>query len=144
MFHLFVKFEPRGTLGLQLPGMIMSFCCLSISGLERLWGYSCRLLSGLLAVCQFLASKDSRALAVRYRLVFLSCQFQAWRDSRAPAVRYYVVSLLSVNCRPRGTLGSCCRGLSVLLACSFCSSFLFDWELDGWKDGRRRKDRAYN
>ena len=90
---LYLHFGPRGTHGLQLSSTIWSFC-LSLSGLEGLWGFSCRVLSGL-PVCQFLAS----------------------RDFRAPAVGYYLI-LSSDNFGPRGTLKLQLSGILL----SFCPS----------------------
>jgi hypothetical protein len=49
LFFLFVNFGPQGILGLQLSGIVCSFC-VSISGLRGFWGSSCRVLS-VLFVC---------------------------------------------------------------------------------------------
>ena len=93
LYFLSDNFRPRGTLRLQLSSIICSFD-LSLAGLEGRWGPSCRVLS-VLSVYQVRASKDTGAQAFGYCLFFLS-----------------------VNCRPRGTLGLKLSGI----VCHFCLS----------------------
>ena len=155
---LSVDFEPQGILRFQLSGILCAFClsilgfrgfwgsgcrvlsvlfCLPISGLGGFWGSSCRILS-VLFVCQFRASRDSGAPAVRYCLFFLSvkfgpwgvwgsrcrvssvlfvCQLRASGDSGAPAVGYCLF-FVYVSFMPQGILRLQLSGI----VCSFCLS----------------------
>jgi hypothetical protein len=108
--------------GLQLWGLVCSFCHFFFSGLEGSWGSGCQVLS-VLFVCPFRASRDPEAPAGRYCLFFLFVPsgprrilgfqladivcafwlfFQASRDPRASVAAYW---LFSVPSEPRGILG---------------------------------------
>ena len=102
LFFLSVDFGPQEILGLQLSGIVCSFC-LSIPGLGGFWGSSCRELS-VRFVCQFRASGDSGAPPVRYCLFFLF-----------------------VNFGPQGILELQLSGID----CSFCLSISGLWKFWG-------------
>jgi hypothetical protein len=79
------KSGPGEGLGIQLLGIVCLFVLSVNLGPWGHWVSSCGALS-VIFVCQFRASGDTGAPAVRYCLFFLVCQFRASGDTGASAV----------------------------------------------------------
>ena len=77
------NFGPRGTLGLQLSGIVWSFC-LAISGLEGHWGSSCRVHIAWSFCLATSVPKENWGSSCRLcSVLFLLCR-EAQRDPERP------------------------------------------------------------